>query len=84
MTELIGCERFSYQMLSRLQHDCEVVLSSKEPNIKRLWAQNCDEQIRLMRELYDSLPVKPTWLTKEDIDGFETQMNAVFARAEAF
>ena len=28
-----------------------------------------------MREFYDLLPVKPKWLTREQIDGYAVRMN---------
>lgn len=33
------------------------------------------QQIDKMRELYDLLPVKPEWLTREQIDEYAARMN---------
>ena len=68
-------DRFNYMMLSRLQSDCEYYLNwgGRDPN-HCLWAHDEQRQINKMRELYDLLPVKPEWLTKEQIDEYARQM----------
>ena len=63
-----------YRLLSRLKSDCEYFLSTGARAEKHLWAGNVDEQIDKMRELYDLLPEKPEWLSKQDIDNYERQM----------
>ena len=40
-----------------------------------LWAHDEQKQIDKMRELYDLLPVKPEWLTREQIDEYAARMN---------
>ena len=67
---------FEYQLLDRLRTDCEYFLGAGGRDEKHLWAGNVREQIRKMRELYDMLPDKPEWLTKEDIDRYASQMAA--------
>ena len=43
---------------------------------RELTSQECREkQIVKMRELYDLLPVKPEWLTREQIDEYAARMN---------
>lgn len=38
-------------------------------------ARRREKQIVKMRELYDLLPVKPEWLTREQIDEYAARMN---------
>lgn len=67
--------RFNYMLLGRLQSDCEYYLSYGGRNAKRgLWAQDEQAQIDKMRELYDSLPIKPEWLTREQIEEYAARM----------
>lgn len=67
--------KHSYMLLSRLQQDCEYYLHFGNRDAKHcLWAGNEQEQINKMRELYDSLPEKPEWLTREQIDNYAAQM----------
>lgn len=40
-----------------------------------LWAHDEQKQIDKMRELYDLMPIKPEWLTKEQINEYATKMN---------
>lgn len=53
----------------------------KDPEVTRgrnaehcLWAHDEQKQIDKMRELYDLLPVKPEWLTREQIDEYAARM----------
>ncbi|WP_373165047.1 LPD11 domain-containing protein [Agathobaculum sp. Marseille-P7918] len=64
-----------YQLLDRLRADCEYFLGEGQRNEKDLWAGNVHAQIVKMRELYDTLPEKPEWLTKEAIDNYENRMS---------
>ena len=63
-----------YRLLSRLKSDCEYFLGTGARAEKHLWGGSVDEQIDKMRELYDLLPEKPEWLSKQDIDNYERQM----------
>ena len=63
-----------YRLLSHLKSDCEYFLGTGARAEKHLWAGSVDEQIDKMRELYDLLPEKPEWLSKQDIDNYERQM----------
>lgn len=82
-TEL-RCE-FGYQLLGRLQQDCEYVLGLVENNTslrgtqKALWALEADMQIEKMRELHEAFPedAKPEWCTLEDISEYERRFKAV-------
>lgn len=68
-------ERFEYMLLDRLRQDCEYYLSYGRC-AKSLWAGDEQQQIDKMRELYNSVPEKPIWLTREQIDEYAAQMGA--------
>ena len=63
-----------YRLLSRLRSDCEYFLGNGNRAEKHLWAENVEQQIAKMRELYALLPEKPEWITEHDIDRYEAQM----------
>ena len=63
-----------YRLLDRLRADCEYFLGAGNRADKHLWAGNVRAQIAKMRELYDTLPEKPEWLTKETIDDYAERM----------
>lgn len=67
-------DTFNYQLLSRLQQDCEYYLGFGARNKKYLWALDEAEQIKKMRDLYAVLPEKPVWITLADIDKYEAAM----------
>lgn len=69
-------ERFRYQLLSRLQMDCNYYLNYGCQNAECLWAKDEKEQISCMRLLWNSFSQedKPEWLTWEDILEYETKM----------
>lgn len=67
---------FEYLLLDRLRSDCEYYSDNGGRNAKHsLWAQDEQKHINKMRELYDLLPVKPEWLTREQIDEYAARMN---------
>ena len=66
----------NYQLLDRLRADCEYFLGAGNRAEKHLWAGSVYAQIVKMRELYDALPQKPEWLTKEMIDDYAERMAA--------
>ena len=66
--------RFNYMMLDRLKSDCEYYLVNGGRNKNSLWAHDEQAQIDKMRELYDSLTIKPEWLTMEQIDEYAARM----------
>lgn len=68
--------RFEYMLLDRLRCDCEYYLGYGGKCAKQLWAHDEQKQIDKMRELYDLLPIKPEWLTREQIDEYAAQMGA--------
>ena len=63
-----------YQLLDRLRSDCEYFLGAGQRSKKHLWAGNVQAQIAKMRELYDTLPDKPEWLTPDEIDSYADRM----------
>ena len=66
----------NYRLLDRLRTDCEYFLGEGHRNEKHLWAGNVSAQIHKMRELYDALPEKPNWLTREQIEDYADRMAA--------
>ena len=67
-------ENFGYRLLGRLQQDCEYYLGAGNRHKKHLWALDETLQIQKMKELYESLPDKPDWITLEAIHEYEEQM----------
>jgi len=65
---------FEYQLLGRLQQDCEYYLGAGARNTKHLWALDEALQIEKMKELYEMLTIKPEWITMDDIKAYEDQM----------
>lgn len=63
-----------YQLLDKLKADCEYYLGNGNRAEKHLSKGSVDAQIKEMRQIYDSLPEKPEWLTAEQIDNYEKQM----------
>ncbi len=69
-------ETFRYQLLSRLQGDCNYYLGYGNRSKKALWAENENEQIEVMKELWKSFTDgdKPEWLTWNEILNYESKM----------
>jgi len=67
-------EEDNYMLLGRLQADCEYFLGHGNGSENRLWAGNIEEQISKMKELWEKLPVKPEWLSYEEIENYEKEM----------
>ena len=65
---------YYYMLLSRLQMDCEYYLGNGAGCDRQLWAGNPADQIKEMYRLYDLVPIKPEWLTLEEIQSYEGQM----------
>ena len=70
--------KFKYMLLDRLKQDCEYFLGSGNGAEKHLWAGNIDDQIKLMKDLYNSFSdnQKPEWIFIKDIDNYEKQMKS--------
>ena len=69
-------DKFRYQMLSRLQMDCNYYLGYGGKSKRVLWAKGEKEQIETMKILWNSFSTedKPEWLTWDDILTFENKM----------
>lgn len=69
-------ESFRYQLLSRMQMDCNYYLGNGNRNKSQLWADSEREQIETMKSLYNSFKddMKPEWLTLEQILDYENKM----------
>lgn len=67
---------FKYQMLARLQRDCEYYLGNGMRNEKHLHYLNVNNQISEMKKLYNSFAdsEKPEWLTMDQIEDYEKRM----------
>ena len=80
----------TYMRLSRYQADCKYVINNADETEdfeglkKYLYGGSVDTCINEMRELYNKLPddAKPEWLSKEDIDRYEQQLNALSGQIE--
>lgn len=70
----VEANKFNYMLLGRLQADCDYFLGYGDRCEKYLWAGNAERQIAKMREIYKSLPVKPIWLSRKDINRYAAQM----------
>lgn len=69
---------FKYRLLSRLQQDCKYFLGNGNGTEKHLWAGNVDDQIKMMKDLYNSFSdnQKPEWISMEEIEGYEKEMKS--------
>ena len=65
---------FCYMMLKRLEMDCDYYLGCGYKGKNHLWTGNEYNQIELMRMLYNILPEKPEWLTKERIEEYADEI----------
>ena len=68
---LNGEDKFRYMMLDRFYLDCKYYLGNGNRNSKHLWAKNPKEHIKIMKALYNSLPIPPEWITIEEINNLE-------------
>lgn len=70
--------KFKYMLLDRLKQDCEYFLGNGNGAEKHLWAGNIDDQIKLMKDLYNSFSdnQKPEWISIEDIENYEEEMKS--------
>lgn len=67
--------QFEYMLLNRLQCDCEYYLGygNRDAN-HSLWAHDEQKQIVKLSHFIDLLPIKPEWLTREQIDEYTARM----------
>lgn len=83
-------DKFRYQILSRMQSDCEYYLNAgfgnaNTGNPKHLWAGDEVKQVEYMKALYNSFPgdAKPEWLSMEQIEEYGQRMQGKDARRES-
>jgi hypothetical protein len=69
-----AAHQFEYMMLNRLQSDCEYFLNYGCGSERVLPSKDVEEHISRMKELWNKLPVKPEWLTYEQIEQYEKDM----------
>lgn len=69
-------DRFKYQLLSRLQLDCEYFLGHGNGNDKCLWAENIKDQIKAMKDIFNSFSKdeQPEWISVDKINEYEASM----------
>ena len=67
-------EQFRYQLLDRLKQDCNYFLGYGNRHEGSLWAGNAKDHVAVMQTLWDSLPEKPEWLTKEQLADYAGKM----------
>lgn len=68
-------DEHKYQMLGRFIEDCEFFINHGNRYEKHLWAGNVKDHINYMKEVYNSVPKKPEWLSLEEIERYEILMN---------
>lgn len=71
---LTGSPEFRYMLLDRLRQDCLYYLGNGNRNQTKLWTGNPKEQIKLMKDLYNSFENKPQWISIEEINDLENKM----------
>ncbi len=74
-------QAFNYQLLGRLQADCEYFLGNGNGHVKHLFHGSTTEHIDGMLELHNDFPAnkKPEWLTIEQIHEYKKNMLALEA-----
>jgi len=70
-------EKFRYQLLGRMESDCKYFLGYGNRHEKDLWAGNVTNQIKYMKDIYNSFAddEKPEWLTFNQILEYERKMS---------
>lgn len=69
---LSGDSKFRYMLLSRMIEDCKYFI--EHSHNKHLWAETPEDQIQLMKELYNSFEEKPEWTSLEEIEELAKSM----------
>ena len=70
---------FYYMLLSRMKSDCDYYLNYQRNvvgEIKDMYMRYPDIQVSVMRAIWTILPEKPEWLSMDDIERYDTLMNA--------
>ena len=75
---------FKYRILSRMISDCKYFLGNGNRAEKHLWAGNVEDQVALMKALYNSFKddEKPEWTSMDEIEGLEKEMKSNINEAE--
>ena len=76
-------ERFRYQLLDRMRSDCAYFIANgRFYGGNHLLSGNIKDQIAIMKGIWNSFPAdgKPEWLTWEQIEAFEAEMEAIGPR----
>ena len=67
-------DKFRYMLLSRMQSDVKYFLGNGNRHEPDLWGGNVENHLNVMYKLWDSLPEKPEWLTREQLGSYAQQM----------
>lgn len=67
-------EEFRYQLLGRMKTDCDYYLGYGRRNPQRFWSGSEEEQIEVMKAIWNSFESKPEWLTWEQILDYEKRI----------
>lgn len=67
-------DKFKYQLLGRMQCDCEYYLGNGGKNPKDLWAKDEQKHIDYMKAIYGSFENKPQWIDMSKIREYEMNM----------
>ncbi len=71
---------FAVGMLARLVSDCEYFLGYGMCNENVLWAKDVVLHTQLMVKLYDSLSVKPDFITRSELVAYGEKMKSALRR----
>jgi hypothetical protein len=72
--EVEHTQKFQYQMLSRLQMDCDYFLGHGNRVVKHLYYPSVEEHITEMKKIWEVLKDKPEWLTAQQMTDYESNM----------
>jgi hypothetical protein len=67
-------DEFHYMFLDKLRNDCEYFLHYGNGSENVLPSKNIEEHIATMKETWEKLPIKPEWLSYEQIEDYERKM----------
>ena len=80
VSEIKKIDKFNYMLLSRLEMDCKFYLGFGNRQTSRLWANNEQDHINKMKELYYLMPYhqRPQWLSETIIKYYAKKMNVKY------
>lgn len=67
-------DEMKYRMLSRMQSDVKYYLGPAGRSNKALWAENPQDHIAYMEEIYSQLKEKPEWLSEKELKQYKKMM----------